>query len=172
VTAGPAELQRALGDGAVTVTHLLEKLTGESIVADVVRQFPAEAGSGDDLGVPEGQALTGRIAVLRGRATGLAYVYAESTFLPERLPAPARERLARTSDPIGRVLADQGLAMEREALGWPDADVVPSLPPGPADPEIVWRRAYRLTVDGRPVFSIREWFFRSVLDALDRRAAD
>ncbi len=31
---------------------------------------------------------------------------------------------------------------------------------------MVWRRAYRLALGGRPVFAIREWFLRPVLDAL------
>jgi hypothetical protein len=34
----------------------------------------------------------------------------------------------------------------------------------------VWSRAYQLIIDERPVFDIREWFFRSVLEAMDREA--
>jgi len=39
---------------------------------------------------------------------------------------------------------------------------------------VVWRRAYRLAIGGRPVFAIREWFLRPVLDALadSRRVGD
>ena len=36
--------------------------------------------------------------------------------------------------------------------------------------EFVWSRAYRLSIDELPVFAIREWFFSSVLEALDREA--
>jgi chorismate-pyruvate lyase len=36
--------------------------------------------------------------------------------------------------------------------------------------EVVWSRAYRLVIDELPVFAIREWFLRSVLEALDREA--
>jgi chorismate-pyruvate lyase len=36
--------------------------------------------------------------------------------------------------------------------------------------EVVWSRAYRLSIDGLPIFAIREWFLSSVLQALDRQA--
>ena len=36
--------------------------------------------------------------------------------------------------------------------------------------DVVWSRAYQLIIDERPVFAIREWFFRSVLEAMDREA--
>jgi chorismate-pyruvate lyase len=163
----PTDLQRLLLDTPDTVTHFLEELTGEPLVADVVRQCTMEAGIDNRLGVTAGHAITQRIAVLRGRTSDLRYVYAESMFLPDRLPEPARSRLERTNDPIGRILAAHGLELAREALPQPErigaeAAVFAS--------ELVWARAYRLTVGDLPVFAIREWFFRSVLDALGRQA--
>ena len=82
----PSELQRKLLDGPGTVTHFLETLTGERVIADVVRQYPVTAGANNDLEVPTGQAMTHRIAVLRGLITDRPYLYAESTFVQERLP--------------------------------------------------------------------------------------
>jgi hypothetical protein len=35
---------------------------------------------------------------------------------------------------------------------------------------VVWWRAYRLTIDDLPVFTIREWFFRAVQDAVERQS--
>jgi chorismate-pyruvate lyase len=86
--------------------------------------------------------------------------------VPARLPEGARRRLEAGSDPIGRVLVDEGLA----PLRLPALGRVPLPCPETVDPEVaeavVWRRAYRLALGGQPVFAIREWFLRSVLDAL------
>jgi chorismate-pyruvate lyase len=164
-----AGIEHAFCRSPGTVTDLLEELTGEPLVADVVRQHPMAAGRDNDLGLAPGQIVTYRAAVLKGRATDIPYVYAESFYPPERLPEPARAELERTSDPIGRILAAAGLALGREPLARPEeagADGPTWAQAGPA--EIVWSRAYRLTVSGVPVFVITEWFCRSVLDALER----
>jgi chorismate-pyruvate lyase len=167
----PAALPRLLRDNPHTVTHLLEELLGEPLVADVIRQYSMPAVAGNALGVVAGQPVTHRIAVLRGGATMVPFVYAESAFLPERLPGAARLQLERTSDPIGRVLSVHGLAHGREEM--------PSAGPGPPQAmdrvaagaaPIVWWRAYRLTIDDLPVFAIREWFFRTVQDAVERQS--
>ena len=172
VLTGPdlAELQRAVVDSPGTVTDFLELLTGEVLVADVVRQSPVVLGPDNDLEAAAGHAATQRIAVLRGSTTDQPYVYAETMFVGERLPEPARTQLEGTTDPIGRVLVAHGLHPGREPLD-------PSEAAGRQAPvavaglgsEIVWSRAYRLRIGGQPVFAIREWFLRSVLDAFDRQ---
>jgi chorismate-pyruvate lyase len=166
-----SDLRRMLLDHPGTVTHLLETLTGEVIVADVLRQYSIRARSDNGLGVTVGHPMTQRMAVLRGRTTDLPYLYAESRFLPERLPEAAQIQLLRSNAPIGRVLVAHGLKSKREVLPQP----------GPAgreglsvmagfSSEVVWSRAYRLIIDELPVFAIREWFLGSVLEALDREA--
>jgi chorismate-pyruvate lyase len=156
-------------EGAEPVTHFLERITGEPIVAEVVRQYPIASWSDRTLGVPGGRPMVHRIAVLKGRASALPYLYAESTFVPERLPAKARVQLDSTSDPIGRVLVAHGFELTRKALPSPGhPDPPPVFTVGEQTSEVVWARAYLLLLDGDPVFVIREWFFRSVLDALDR----
>jgi chorismate-pyruvate lyase len=169
---GPSPLPRLLRDNPDTVTHLLEELTGEPLVADVVRQYSMPAEARNRLGVGAGQTVTHRIAVLKGGVTMVPYVYAESAFVPARLPEAARLRLEQTSDPIGRVLAAHGLTHVREET--------PTSGPGPpqalegtaagvsAMSAIVWSRAYTLTIDDLPVFAICEWFFRSVQQAVER----
>jgi len=160
-----------LRESTGTVTDLIEAATGESLRAEVLRQEPVTAAVDDGLGDVTGQPRCQRVAVLRGSRSEVAYLYAESVFVPERLPATARRRLERTDDPIGRVLVAHGLPLTTEAL------VAPAPPhPAPAlavsdGSDIVWARAYRLLVDGAPVFAIREWFFRSVLDGFARGAA-
>jgi chorismate-pyruvate lyase len=167
---GLGELQSAVLDSPGTVTDFLEMLTGELLVADVVRQYPVLLGPDNDLAVTAGQAATHRIAVLRGGTTDQPYVYAETIFVRERLPEPARTQLEATRDPIGRVLAAHGLHPEREVLVQSNGAGarVPSVAEELGS-EIVWSRAYRLTIGGRPVFAIHEWFLRSVLDAFDHQ---
>ena len=166
---GPAPLPHLLRDNPDTVTHLLEELTGEPLVADVVRQYSQPAQARNTLGVGAGQTVTHRIAILRGGDTMVPYVYAESAFVPARLPEAARLQLERTKDPIGRVLAGHGLAPVREDIpssgpGIPQA--LDGTAAGASD--IVWFRAYRLAIDALPVFAISEWFFRSVQNAVER----
>jgi chorismate-pyruvate lyase len=172
---GTPSLPRLLRDNPDTVTHLLEELTGEPLVADVVRQYSMTAEAPNALGVAAGQTVTHRIAVLKGAVTMVPYVYAESAFVPARLPGAARLQLEQTSDPIGRVLAAHGLACVREETsasgpGTPRAlDRTEARASDAAGADaIVWSRAYNLTIDGLPVFAICEWFFRSVEHALER----
>jgi chorismate-pyruvate lyase len=161
-----ADLQRAVVDSPGTVTDFLEVLTGEPLVADVVRQGPVVLGPGNDLEAVPGQAATHRIAVLKGGTTDQPYVYAETTFVGELLPGPARSRLEGTKDPIGRILVAHGLHPDRESLA-SSVEARGQAPNAVAalGVAIVWSRAYRLRIDGQPVFAIHEWFLRSVLDA-------
>ena len=82
----PSDLERTLLNSPGTVTQFLETLTGDLLIADVVRQYSVTAGTENDLGVAAGHALTHRITVLKGRTTSRPYLYAESMFVPERLP--------------------------------------------------------------------------------------
>ena len=180
-TLGPPSLPRLLRANPDTVTHLLEELTGEPLVADVVRQYSLPAEAGNTLGVGAGQTVTHRIAVLKGGVTAVPYVYAESAFVPARLPDVARLQLEQTSDPIGRILAAHGLACVREETpasvpGTPQAlelieggvAATSGAAGEPSASAIVWSRAYVLTIESLPVFAICEWFFRSVEHALER----
>ena len=168
-------LERAVLEDSGTVTHFLEALTGEPLVADVVWQGPSLADADNELGVIRGHSLTHRIAILKGSTSDLRYLYAESSFVPERLADPVRTRLESTSDPIGRVLGTQGMRLIRQPLITTDATVDAtvghrlSMLSGLVA-EIVWSRRYLLTVDGLPLFKIQEWFLRPVLDAMNRRA--
>jgi chorismate-pyruvate lyase len=167
---GPSSLPLLLRDNPDTVTHLLEALTGEPLVADVVRQYSMPAEAGNTLGVGAGQTITQRIAVLKGGVTMVPYVYAESAFVPARLPESARLQLERTSDPIGRVLAAHGLDHAREETPSPGLPGTPRALDAAVRgaSAVVWSRTYRLTIDDLPVFAICEWFFRSVQDAVER----
>ena len=81
---GTPSLPRLLRHNPGTVTHLLEELTGEPLVANVVRQYSTPAEAPNTLGVEAGRTVTHRIAVLKGGVTMVPYVYAESAFVPAR----------------------------------------------------------------------------------------
>jgi len=167
------DLQRRLLHNSDTVTHFLEMLTGEPLMADIIGQDPLMSVTGDGFEMTAGQDIVQRRAVLRGHTTGLPYVYAESTFVPARLPETARSQLERTSDPIGRVLVAHGLRPKREDLPYPEgvgAGETDAVVAVASVSEVVLSRGYRLILDDLPVFAIREWFFRTVLAALDRQA--
>jgi chorismate-pyruvate lyase len=163
-------LERAVLDTPDTVTRFLEELTGEVVVADVVRRYPVVLGADNELGAAAGEDATGRIAVLRGSASNLAYLYAESVFMAARLPETVRTQLEGTGEPIGRILADHGLHPVRASLAHQE-EVEAELPDPAASlgSEVVWSRAYRLLIEGSPVFVIREWFLHPVLEALGRQ---
>ncbi len=169
MTSDPSDLLRKLLDGHDAVTQVLETLTGERLIAEVARQLSLAAGADNDLDVAAGTAMTHRIAVLRGVTTNRPFLYAESMFVPERLPPQVLQQLARTSDPIGRVLVAHGVGVVREPLLGPElVEIHRPTTSIELGSEIVWSRAYRLLVDELPVFAIREWFLRTVLQALDR----
>jgi len=161
-----SELQRILLDNPDTLTHLLETLTGELLVADLIRQSPMSTSAHNNLVVAAGETIIHRAAVLKGFTTERHYVYAESLFVPQRLPEEVRSRLERTNEPIGRVLSDHRAKLERQPLAQPEqlaADF------GDYTSEVVWSRTYRLLVDGAPTFVISEWFLRAVLEAIQGR---
>jgi chorismate-pyruvate lyase len=108
--------------------------------------------------------------VLKGSTTNLAYLYAESVFMAERLPDAVCSQLEGTREPIGRILADHGLHPVRASLAHGE-----DVGAGSPDPttflgsDVVWSRGYRLMIDGLPVFVIHEWFLHPVLEALGRQ---
>jgi chorismate-pyruvate lyase len=156
-----ADLRRAL-DTAESVTSLLETLTGESIVADVVVQEPVEAERDNPLGIAAGDVVIRRVALLRGEISSLPYVCAESVIAPGRLPTQVSAQLEQRRGPIGRVLVTNALPIQREPLPTHrDRCPVPQM-----DGEVELARAYRLIIDGAPAIAIREWFLRPVVDAL------
>ena len=111
-SAQTADLQRP-ADSPDTVTHLLETLTGEPIVADVVRQHPIEARRpATSSACVRARLSTDRRA--QGRQQRIALRLRGVDVRAERLPDPARHQLERTNDPIGRVLPPTGWRCQRE----------------------------------------------------------
>jgi chorismate--pyruvate lyase len=163
---GDARLAAVLSGHAGTVTDLLEQRAGEPVEADVRAQWRSPARPGNPLELDTGEELVQRAVVLRGRRSGRAYVYAESSIATARLPASVGRRLEETSDPIGRVLDDHHLAVRREPLAGPARaahadDVAAELLAGAP-----WSRRYRILLGTAPAFAVDEWFLQPAADVL------
>ena len=168
-------LRTALDALEGTVTSFLEALAAERIAAEVVlaRQVTPPPGHPLGVGAVAGASLAYRVAWLTGSVSGRRYVYAESCFLPERLPRRAAEVLAGGGVPIGRVLEEHGVRLQRVASD-PPGSSWPGRPVGCSGavpvPDAPWTRAYLLADGAGPVFSIGEWFLPAALELVGERA--
>lgn len=152
-----------------TVTEFLEDLAGEPIDAAVISQRTVRAPADNDLGLATGAELVHRAVVLEGRATGRRFVCARSTIALERLPVEVRRRLEASRDPIGRVLVDHGLHIEREPLASPGPPSAEQAGTVPGIVDAIFSRRYRIVLDAVPAIEISEWFLPSTADALAAR---
>ncbi len=164
-----AELAAAARALPGTVTDYLEVLAGEPVDAEVMSRCHVGAPVDNVFGLPAGADLVRRTALLKGRGSGRAFVYAGSTLAVERLPATVLRRLEMSREPIGRVLADHGLEMAREPVGDPPT-------PSPVGARVVaalggavLSRRYRIAVGGEIAIDVSEWFLRATGDAVDGR---
>jgi chorismate lyase len=162
-------LRNALCEFQGTVTEFLEDLAGEAIVAKVLSQRTTAATDGNELGLTVNDDVLCRSALLVGQNTESIFVYAESVIAVERLPSSVLIRLQSTTHPIGRVLTDEGITVQRIALPTP-----PRLPFGSPELELllgagVWPRRCLLMAEATPVMDISEWFLQSVQDSFARQ---
>jgi len=154
---------------AVTVTALVEALTGEPIDAHDRQHSSTHARAGNLLGVRAGDVLLRRCAVLRGRNTGRAYLRVESTIVPGRLPEAFFSALEASHEPIGRILAREKIVFTRTPLA-PPPPVSPLAPDGSDAPgDHLVARAYRMEVDDVPVMVVAEWFLAELGPFLQTR---
>jgi chorismate-pyruvate lyase len=161
--ANPSGLENALAETSDMVTLFLERLVGEPIDAHVRSQLATGAERSNGLGVDVGARVLVRAAVLSGRRSGHAYVYAESTIALGRLPERSRARIEAGEDPIGRILAEEGIPVTREALTAPDSAHSPARAQAAVRPaDHLLHRTYRIDIDGAPAMVITEWFLNSL----------
>jgi chorismate-pyruvate lyase len=156
-------LEAALSRASGTVTDFLEQLVCEPIDAGGRRHETTMADASNALKVPEGQPLLMRSAVLQGRSSGCSFVYAESLLVPGRLPERFRRRLQSGSDPIGRILREEGIPVTREPVV-PSGQSFVSVLSGTdtAVGDCLLARTYRVDTEGVPVMIITEWFLSSL----------
>jgi chorismate-pyruvate lyase len=142
-------------------------VAGESVDADVLAQTVVLATVPGPLQVQPGQAVIRREAIIRGRTSRRDLLYAETVFVPDRLPAGVPELLETTNDPIGRVLAARGFGMTRAVLGAPHrTPSVARLGPANGVDAAIFARRYRVDSDGAAVMLIDEWFLPGLYSAL------
>jgi chorismate-pyruvate lyase len=145
-----------------TVTQLIELYTGESIRVrkienQIVGNHVVPTAVQHSLQTDDGNALLKRIILLCGEAK--SYLYAESYFVMERLPADMRSRLETTNIPIGLLWREARLETHREIIAYHrerNADVAAHLGVD-ADAELL-SRTYLLYTNRQPMGMISEKF--------------
>ena len=157
----PSGLRAALESTGGTVTDFLEQLVGERIDAQARHQHVSGAATSNELGAPRGEPLLQRAATLRGRTSGSSYVYAESVIATSRLPTQFRLRLESSTDPIGRILDEMGIAVTREDLAEPD-DIALRPDGAMKVDDYLLARTYRIDSGPIPLMVITEWFLTTL----------
>jgi chorismate-pyruvate lyase len=160
--ANPLDLRAALDRTSGTVTDFLEQLVGERIDAHTHHHGIVEADNASGLRVEEGEPLLQRAATLRGRTSGCSFVYAESVIVVGRLPSRFRTQLETSTDPIGRILDEMEIAVNRESVGEPNGSFVPRPDRGVRGDDYLLTRTYRIDSEQTPVMIITEWFLKTL----------
>lgn len=164
-----AAFEAVLAGADGTVTAFLERLVGEPIDADERRHHMAPASASNDLRVPQGHPLLHRSAVLRGRTSGRAYVDAATVLVVDRLPPSVIDRLETGSDPIGRVLAEEGIAFVRGPVALVDRQSRRARSEVDGAADCLLARSYRVDVGDVPVMIVTERFLVTLKDFLTDR---
>jgi chorismate-pyruvate lyase len=161
-------LEVALESTSGTVTDFLEQLVGESIDAHGCRHELIGSHDWSALRAGQDQPLLHRSATLQGRDSGRSYVYAESVIVTSRLPAGFGHRLETGNDPIGRILAEEGIEATRQALAEPHGFILAgSSEPPVAFSDYLLVRTYRIDdVADTPLMAITEWFLPALVPFL------
>jgi chorismate-pyruvate lyase len=148
------------------VTELLEALFNEPIDAERIMHESLRAGAKNMFNLDEGHEILHRAAVLRGRVTGVRYLYAESLIASERLPETVTAQLWDTDTPLGRALVAGGLVFRRRMLGEARGN------PMNFDEQLLTlirsvdaKRSYQILIDDVTVATVAEWFLPAALDA-------
>jgi chorismate-pyruvate lyase len=162
-----SDLQAALNRASGTVTNFLEHLVGEGIDARAHQHEMTGAPAPNGLRVEQGRPLLHRAATLHGHLSGCSYVYAESIIVTNRLPSEFCHRLQYSSEPIGRLLDQVGIAVTREDLVERERSI--GSRPWNVDVTVgdcLLARAYRLDSERGPVMLVTEWFLTTLIPFL------
>jgi chorismate-pyruvate lyase len=158
-------LQDALLRTDGTVTDLLELFTHEKILID--KLDPGQYSSECDW--PEVDANPGlviRDVLLRGKTTGVPYIFAHTHLFPDRLAKPVQTKLSETNEPIGKVLREQRLEDFRqiEGRGLRPMPAVAALLGAESRDQMQWRR-YSVISGGLVIMEITEVFSEYLFEA-------
>lgn len=160
MTESLTRFQRVLVGTDGTVTHILEAFAGEAMeVVKLVQAFDTTSDTDAELLAAAGDGVLRRRVILRGRRSGVTFLYADAVVAVDRLPPAVLEGLLDTDKPLGILLAEARAETFREILR------VERVPAGSAaahfgsdpDAELICR-TYRIIAGGRPVILITERF--------------
>jgi chorismate-pyruvate lyase len=155
-----ALLQRILLTTDGTLTDTIEVAFLEKIdlvrLAILVSQATVSV---PELDLEKGATLMERKILLRGRRSGVNYVYAESVLAVDRLDSLFRDQLVNSDMPLGRLWLEHRLETWKERLEIvrrPAAEL--SVHFG-IDPQVeILGRTYRVFNNRRPIMTITEYF--------------
>lgn len=151
--------QRALLIQDGTVTQFIEAYTLDPI--DVIRLRQARIKLEHDhtwLQVTSSTEVVAREVFLRGRHSGIVYVYAQSLLLVSRIPEKLLQNLDIEPGGIGRALLNSQIENRRELL-WFGRESVSKMQEERASVEGDFlSRTYRVMVSGTPIMLINEKF--------------
>lgn len=160
---GPPEsiIEYLLRHPQALTTPLLERRFGERLYAQRVLQHwqPADSRLSEMLEVTRGHRVLTRRIVLRGQATGTAYLEGHSRIVLERLPVPMAGSLLMTTTPIGTLLGASSQRTGRDRMEHAVEPAGPALGRRfgvPAETSVSLRR-YRVA-GPRPLMWISERF--------------
>jgi len=142
-----------------TVTELLEAMVREPVALGYKKQTIDRTNSYPNININENDDCLHRSITLRGKETGVDWLYAESVILHNRLNPTAQSMLIDEALPIGSILNDQtsdnhrcivdcGISSNNMAANRLDLD---------SDYEFVYR-VYEIMVGEELIMSISEWF--------------
>ena len=153
-------LERVLPAIGGTVTEVLELYVGEPLRATrLYQQTSLCTEPVPVLALGAGERVLERRVLLRGAATSVPVLYAESLIALDRLAAPIRQGLLTTDQPIGRLIRDNRLEAFREHLSCARIQAPRAAAYFGTQaqvPHLV--RTYRMSSAGRPIMLITEWF--------------
>ena len=100
-----------------------------------------------------------RDVLLRGKTTGVPYIFAHTHLFPERLATPVQTQLSETNVPIGKVFREHRLEDFRqiEERGVRTIPAVAGVLGGEASDQMRWRR-YSVLSGGLVIMEITEVF--------------
>ena len=143
-----------------TLTELLEAASSDTIAIVGLDQHMQRAAQRVELlDLDVGEALIDRKIVLRGERSRTHHVYAESLIAIDRLPSPVRHALLTSNTPIGRLCRQHRLEIFKEIIEFgrqPAGELCRHLPV--ERNAAVLARTCRLSMRGRPVMLIKEYF--------------
>jgi chorismate lyase len=144
-----------------TLTRILSVVVNDEIVVEIIKQqtYPASPKLNEVEELPTGEIFQRQI-MLRGRASRVPYVAAESLIAVDLLPPAIMSQLKNTEMPLGEALIVSRLETFKESAAvWiGEIPTWVTATPHTNKPSKVVARRYRIMTNGQPLMTITEYF--------------